>query len=75
PIVVLGGDLLFSGSVGRTDFPDSDPAALVESIRGKLFVLPDDTVVLPGHGPATTIGRERRSNPFVGEAALRTWRA
>lgn len=71
PMIVLGGDVLFAGSVGRTDFPDGDSAALITSIREKLFTLPDDTVVLPGHGPATTVGRERRSNPFVGEAALR----
>jgi glyoxylase-like metal-dependent hydrolase (beta-lactamase superfamily II) len=67
PMIVLGGDVLFAGSIGRSDFPDSDPAALVASIREKLFTLPDDTVVLPGHGPATTVGRERWSNPFVGE--------
>ena len=53
PVVVLGGDVLFAGSVGRTDFPDGDSAALVASIREKLFTLPDDTVVLPGHGPAS----------------------
>jgi hydroxyacylglutathione hydrolase len=70
PIVVLGGDVLFAGSIGRSDLPDSDPAALVASIREKLFSLPDDTIVLPGHGPATTIGRERRTNPFVGERAM-----
>lgn len=67
PMLVLGGDVLFAGSIGRTDFPDGDAAALITSIRQKLFILPDDTVVLPGHGPATTTGRERRSNPFVGE--------
>jgi glyoxylase-like metal-dependent hydrolase (beta-lactamase superfamily II) len=70
PMIVLGGDVLFAGSIGRSDFPDSDPAALVRSIRGKLFALPDDAVVLPGHGPATTIGREKRMNPFVGELAM-----
>jgi glyoxylase-like metal-dependent hydrolase (beta-lactamase superfamily II) len=69
PVLVLGGDVLFAGSIGRSDLPDSDPAALVASIREKLFKLPVDAVVLPGHGPATTIGRERRSNPFVGELA------
>lgn len=70
PVIVLGGDVLFAGSIGRSDFPDSDPEALLASIREKLFTLPDDTVVLPGHGPATTVGRERRTNPFVGEGAL-----
>lgn len=69
PIVVLGGDVLFAGSIGRADFPDSDPDALFRSIREELFTLPDDAVVLTGHGPATTIGREKRTNPFVGEAA------
>jgi len=69
PMIVLGGDVLFNGSIGRSDFPDSDPAALVESIRVKLFSLPDDAIVLPGHGPGTTIGHERRTNPFVGETA------
>lgn len=67
--LVLVGDTLFLGSVGRTDLPGGDGATLETSIRGKLFVLPDDTRCLPGHGPETTIGRERRTNPFVGEAA------
>ena len=73
PIVVLGGDVLFAGGVGRTDFADGDAAALVTSIREKLFTLPDSAVVLPGHGPATTVGREKRSNPFVGEGAMGEW--
>lgn len=64
PVVVLGGDVLFAGSVGRSDFPDSDPQALFDSIRQKLYTLPDETVVLSGHGPATTVGREKRTNPF-----------
>jgi len=59
------GDVLFQGSIGRTDLPGGDFDALARSIRGKLYALPDDTLVLPGHGPATTIGDERRSNPFV----------
>lgn len=59
------GDALFSGSIGRTDFPGSDHAALVRSIQRKLFTLPEGTKVYPGHGPPTTIGREKRSNPFV----------
>ncbi len=66
PMIVLGGDVLFAGSIGRSDFPDGDSGALIASIREKLFTLPDDTVVLPGHGPVTSIGHERRTNPFVG---------
>ncbi|MEN0020540.1 MAG: MBL fold metallo-hydrolase [Planctomycetota bacterium] len=65
PSVILSGDVLFQGSVGRSDFPTSDPAALEASIRNKLYALPDDTVVLCGHGPETTIGIEKQSNPFV----------
>jgi hydroxyacylglutathione hydrolase len=65
PPVVIGGDVLFHGSVGRTDFPDGDAAALAAGIRGRLYTLPDDTLVLPGHGPPTTVGHERRHNPFV----------
>ncbi len=63
--VALVGDTLFAGSVGRTDFPTSDPRALTRSIRERLYTLPEATRVLPGHGPETTIGRERSSNPFV----------
>ena len=59
------GDTLFAGSVGRTDFPTSDHELLFESIRSQLLTMPDDTRVLPGHGPDTTIGREKRSNPFL----------
>lgn len=61
------GDVLFAGSVGRTDLPGGDSDALVEGIRERLFTLPEETVVHPGHGPDTTIGRERRTNPFVGD--------
>lgn len=63
--LALAGDVLFAGSVGRTDLPGGDTATLLRSIREKLFALADDTVVHPGHGPATTIGTEKRSNPFV----------
>lgn len=63
--ILLSGDTLFEGSVGRTDFPTSDTEALADSIRRKLYVLPDETRVYPGHGPETLIGREKRSNPFV----------
>lgn len=59
------GDTLFAGSVGRTDFPGSDPRVLARSIRERLYTLPDETKVYPGHGPPSTIGREKRSNPFV----------
>jgi glyoxylase-like metal-dependent hydrolase (beta-lactamase superfamily II) len=64
PAQVFGGDVLFQGSIGRYDFPGSDGRKLIEGIRRKLFNLPDDTVVHPGHGPATTIGEEKRTNPF-----------
>jgi hydroxyacylglutathione hydrolase len=66
PWHVFGGDVLFRGSVGRTDFPDGDFESLRAAIHDKLFVLPDDTIILPGHGPATTTGREKQTNPFVG---------
>ena len=69
PWQVFGGDVLFQGSIGRTDFSDGDFDALREAIHTKLFTLPDDTIVLPGHGPATTIGHEKRTNPFVGAPA------
>lgn len=59
------GDALFAGTVGRSDFANSDAAALIAGIRDKLLPLPDDTIVYSGHGPATTIGRERRMNPFL----------
>jgi glyoxylase-like metal-dependent hydrolase (beta-lactamase superfamily II) len=65
PTVVLGGDVLFAGSIGRTDFPGGSFQQLEAGIRNKLYTLPDDTVVYPGHGPATTVGEEKRSNPFV----------
>jgi hydroxyacylglutathione hydrolase len=69
PLVVFGGDVLMRGSVGRTDFPGGDMRQLFRGIRGKLFALPPDTVVYPGHGPVTTVGHERRTNPFVGEGS------
>jgi glyoxylase-like metal-dependent hydrolase (beta-lactamase superfamily II) len=65
PPVVFGGDVLFQEGIGRTDFPDGDFAALAAGIRGKLYPLPDGTIVFPGHGPETTVGHERRHNPFV----------
>lgn len=62
---VITGDALFQGSIGRTDLPGGDYEELIDSIRKRLLSLPDDTVVYPGHGPATTIGREKRGNPFL----------
>jgi len=69
--MVIVGDVLFQGSIGRTDFPMGNHQQLLDAIRSKLFVLPDETVVLPGHGPATTIGEEKRHNPFVSDARYR----
>jgi len=63
--VALVGDVLFAGSIGRTDFPRGDHAALIASIREKLFPLGDDVAFICGHGPASTIGHERRNNPFL----------
>lgn len=67
PCIVFGGDVLFRGSVGRTDFPGGDGQLLFDGIRRKLFALPRDTIVYPGHGPATTVGHEKRTNPYVGD--------
>jgi glyoxylase-like metal-dependent hydrolase (beta-lactamase superfamily II) len=69
PWRVFGGDVLFAGSVGRTDLPGGSFATLRTGIQTKLFCLPDDTIVLPGHGEPTTTGEERRTNPYVGTAA------
>lgn len=63
--VVVGGDVLFEGSIGRTDLPGGDFDTLAESIRTQLYTLPDDFVVLSGHGQPTSIGRERKNNPYV----------
>ncbi|MGD9688795.1 MAG: MBL fold metallo-hydrolase [Phycisphaerales bacterium] len=63
--ILFGGDALFAGSIGRTDLPGGEHEQLLRSIRERLYVLPAETRVLPGHGPATTIGQERMSNPFV----------
>ncbi len=64
------GDVLFSGSIGRTDFPRGDHATLIHSIRDNLFHLGDDVRFIPGHGPMSTFGQERISNPFVSDAAV-----
>lgn len=63
---LIGGDVLFYGSIGRTDLPGADFTTLINSIRTQLFTLPDETKVYSGHGPATTIGFEKKNNPFVG---------
>lgn len=66
--LLLSGDTLFRRSIGRTDLPGGDSDLILRSIRERLFALPPDTRVIPGHGPATTIYEERRQNPFVGGA-------
>jgi glyoxylase-like metal-dependent hydrolase (beta-lactamase superfamily II) len=63
--IVLGGDVLFRGSIGRCDFPGGSFPQLADGIRKKLYTMPDDTVIYPGHGPVTKIGFEKRTNPFV----------
>lgn len=65
--VCFCGDLIFNGSVGRTDLPGGDWDTLVKSIREQIFTLPDDTRLLSGHGPVTTVGYEKLNNPFVGQ--------
>jgi glyoxylase-like metal-dependent hydrolase (beta-lactamase superfamily II) len=67
--LAIVGDVLFAGSIGRTDFPRGDHAALIHAIRSKLFPLGDDFEFIPGHGPMSTFGEERRNNPFVGDGA------
>jgi glyoxylase-like metal-dependent hydrolase (beta-lactamase superfamily II) len=67
PHLAFVGDVIFAGAIGRTDFPDGNFEALVHGIRQKIFTLPSDTKLYSGHGPVTTVGEERRYNPFVGE--------
>lgn len=62
---ILSGDVLFNGSIGRTDLPGGNYNTLMHSIKEKLFLLPDETIVFSGHGPETTIGEEKKSNPFL----------
>jgi len=68
PPVVFCGDLIFQDGVGRTDLPGGDPDELARSIREKIFALPDETVLLPGHGPSTSVGDQKASNPLAGES-------
>jgi len=63
--MVIAGDTLFAGSIGRTDLPGGNYGQIIESIHSRLLALPDETRVLPGHGPETTLARERQSNPFL----------
>jgi glyoxylase-like metal-dependent hydrolase (beta-lactamase superfamily II) len=67
--IAVVGDVLFAGSIGRTDFPRGNHADLIASIRNKLFPLGDEIAFIPGHGPASSFGRERQGNPFVGDGA------
>jgi len=62
--IAFVGDLIFAGSIGRTDLPGGSHADLLRAVREKIFTLPDETILFPGHGPATTVGEERRTNPF-----------
>jgi hydroxyacylglutathione hydrolase len=66
PPLAFVGDVIFAGSIGRTDFPDGDFRQLADGIHAKLFTLPDETLLLSGHGPTTTVGQEKRTNPWVG---------
>jgi glyoxylase-like metal-dependent hydrolase (beta-lactamase superfamily II) len=63
--VLFSGDVVFQGSIGRTDLPGGDYHTLIESIRQQVLTLPDDTRIFPGHGPETTVAEERRGNPFL----------
>jgi len=63
--LLVAGDTLFSGSIGRTDLPGGNSRQILQSIHNRLLVLPEETQVLPGHGPITTIGEEKRQNPFL----------
>ena len=62
---LIAGDTLFAGSIGRTDLPGGSMQKIMQSLHGTVLALPDDTVVIPGHGPLTTIGEERENNPFL----------
>ena len=68
--ILIAGDVLFYGSIGRTDLPGGSFDQLTGNIKSKLLILPEDTVVYCGHGPETTIGEEREHNPYVGRRAL-----
>ena len=63
--ILIGGDVIFKGSVGRTDLPGGNPRELMKSIKEKILPLPDNTIIYPGHGPETILGEEKKSNPFI----------
>jgi len=67
---LIAGDVIFLGSIGRTDFPRSNHADLIDAIKTKVFALPDDCTIYPGHGPTTTVGQEKATNPYVGKGAM-----
>ena len=67
--VAFDGDLLFNAGIGRTDLPGGNYRTLIDSIRHKLLTLPDSTLIYPGHGPHTSVGQEKRANPFLGDSA------
>ncbi|NQT36104.1 MAG: MBL fold metallo-hydrolase [Planctomycetes bacterium] len=69
PPLALVGDVIFAGGVGRTDFPDGNTQDLIDGIRNKIYTLPEETILLSGHGPATTVGQEKRTNPFVNDSS------
>jgi len=69
--IAFVGDVLFQGSVGRTDFPRGDHATLIRSITERLWPLGDEVTFVPGHGPTSTFGQERKTNPYVADGALR----
>jgi glyoxylase-like metal-dependent hydrolase (beta-lactamase superfamily II) len=63
--ILFSGDVIFKQSIGRSDFPDGNPAIQIEAIRSQILSLPDETIIFAGHGPATTVGEERRTNPYL----------
>ena len=73
PANLFVGDTIFAGSVGRTDLPGGNTRTLLDSIRSRLLTLPDDTVLHPGHGPSTTVGRERKINPYLQDSGYDQW--
>lgn len=73
PAALFVGDTIFAGSVGRTDLPGGNTRTLLDSIRTRLLTLPDEITLYPGHGPATTVGRERKNNPYLQDSGYDQW--